>query len=128
MAAKQSTVPKVAHGSTGITILLVLLVTAMKMLLLTNRSMGAGLRLNMGPAWSPTVWYNMSNKEPSQAFRSHAEETLKCVTAERRRKATDEAKEQCRQREYVKTGITEIKIQFSVFVVTTVVQSLPFYY
>ena len=59
--------------------------------------MGAGLRLNMVPAWSPTVWYNMSDKETSQAFLTHAEEALKRVTADRKRKATDEAKEKCRK-------------------------------
>lgn len=100
----------------------------MKMLLPTNRSMGAGLRLNMGPAWSPTVWYNMSDKEPSQAFLAHAEEALKRVTADRKRKATDEAKEKRRKRKYVKTGITEHKIQSSVFLVAIIVQSSPFYY
>jgi len=100
----------------------------MKMLLPTNRSMGAGLRLNMGPAWSPTVWYNMSDKEPSQAFLAHAEEALKRVTVDRKRKATDEAKEKRRKRKYVKTGITEHKIQSSVFLVAIIVQSSPFYY
>ena len=90
--------------------------------------MGAGLRLNMGPAWSPTVWYNMSDKEPSQAFLAHAEEALKRVTADRKRKATDEAKEKRRKRKYVKTGITEHKIQYSVFLVTIITQSSSFYY
>ena len=69
--------------------------------------MGAGLRLNMGPTWSPTVWFSMTDKVPSQAFLTHAEGSLKRVAADRKRKATDEAEEQRRKRKYAKTGITE---------------------
>jgi len=77
--------------------------------------MGAGLRLNMGPAWSPTVWYNMSDKEPSQAFLAHAEEALKRVTADRKRKATDEAKENAGKENMSKQVSQSIKFnpQFS---------------
>ena len=62
-----------------------------------HRCMGAGLQQNFGKEWGPTVLSKMIESSPNQVFLDTAERSAKKVEKDRKRKATDEAKEQRRQ-------------------------------
>ena len=62
-----------------------------------HRCMGAGLQQNMGREWGPTVWSKMTKSSPNPVFVDAAQCCAKKAEKDRKRKATDEAKEQQRQ-------------------------------
>ena len=68
-----------------------------------HRCMGAGLRLNLGPMWGPTIWKSLTGSEPNQPFIKAAEENEKRVLKDRKRKSSDAAKISRRQRKYAKS-------------------------
>ena len=59
-----------------------------------HRCMGAGLQQNMGKEWGPTVWAKMTESSPNPVFIDAAQRSAKRADKDRKRKATDEAKEQ----------------------------------
>ena len=61
-----------------------------------HRCMGAGLQQNTGKEWGPVVWSKMTNSSPNQVFIDTAEHSAKKADSDRKRKATDKAKEQRR--------------------------------
>jgi len=42
-----------------------------------HRSMGAGLRLNLGPMWGPTSWKSLTSSDPNETFIKTAKENEK---------------------------------------------------
>ena len=68
--------------------------------------MGAGLQQNMGKTWGPTAWSKMTNTSPNQVFLDAAESSAKKADNDRKRKATEEAKEQRRKSKYTKVDNT----------------------
>lgn len=64
------------------------------------RCMGAGLQQNMGKEWGPAVWYNMTDSAPNQIFSNAAKHSAKKAENDRKRKATDHAKQRRRQSKY----------------------------
>ena len=71
-----------------------------------HRCMGAGLQQNMGKTWGPTAWSKMTNTSPNQVFLDAAESSAKKADNDRKRKATEEAKEQRRKSKYTKVDNT----------------------
>ena len=59
--------------------------------------MGAGLQQNMGKEWGPRVWSKMTKSSPNPVF-VDAARSAKKAEKDRKRKATDEAKEQQRSK------------------------------
>ena len=70
-----------------------------------NRCMGAGLRQNLGPEWGPEVWTKVTHA-PNKVFTDVTQSTANCVATDRKRKATDTAKEQRRKSKYMKLDDT----------------------
>ena len=60
------------------------------------RCMGAGLQLNMGHTWGPTVWSEMTT-EANPVYSEAMSASMKKADQDRKRKATSEAKESRRQ-------------------------------
>lgn len=67
-----------------------------------HRCMGAGLRQNMGADWGPQVWKSMTTTSPNQIFTDKASSLAKRVEKDRKRKATDPAKETRRRSKYAR--------------------------
>lgn len=70
-----------------------------------HRCMGAGLRLNLGQAWGPQMWTEMT-KSQNQTYQAVSEEIEKKATKDRKRKSTDLAKNSRRQSKYSKVDNT----------------------
>lgn len=68
--------------------------------------MGAGLQQNMGNKWGPEAWSKMTCSSPNQVFIDAVESSAKNVENDRKRKATQEAKEQRRISKYAKIDNT----------------------
>ena len=64
--------------------------------------MGAGLRQNLGRKWGPQTWKQMAGSMPNKVFSDAAERSAKTVSNDRKRKGTNEAKEQRRKSKYTK--------------------------
>lgn len=58
-----------------------------------NRCAGASLRQNLGPAWGPTVWKEITNSEANDTFTKVSNTLEKEATTSRMKKATVEAKQ-----------------------------------
>lgn len=71
-----------------------------------HRCMGAGLRQNLGREWGPQAWKQMTDTSPNKVFTNTAEHSAKRLDKDRKRKATDEAKEQRRKSKYSKIDNT----------------------
>ena len=67
-----------------------------------HRCMGAGLRQNIGANWGPQVWRSMTSTSPNKIFTDAADRSAKRVETDRKRKATDEAKESRRRSKYIR--------------------------
>ena len=67
-----------------------------------HRCYGAGLQQILGKHWAPDTWEKVTNSPPNQVFRDTAESSAKKNNADRKRKATDEAKNSRRQNKYSK--------------------------
>ncbi len=67
-----------------------------------HRCMGAGLRQNLGRKWGPQTWEQMTGSMPNKVFSDAAECSAKTVSNDRKRKGTNEAKEQRRKSKYTK--------------------------
>ncbi len=70
------------------------------------RCMGAGLQQNLGKEWGPVVWSGMTGSPPNQHFTDTAESFAKKADKDRKRKATEKAKEQRRRSKYSRTDDT----------------------
>ena len=70
------------------------------------RCMGAGLQQNLGKEWGPIVWSSMTNSLANQHFIDTARSSAKKADNDRKRKATDKAKQQRRQSKYSRNDDT----------------------
>ena len=68
-----------------------------------HRCMGAGLQQNLGRAWGPHCWEEMTSSQASNVYVRSAESSATKVSCERKRKATDEAKAKRRHSKYSRT-------------------------
>ena len=68
--------------------------------------MGAGLRQNLGKEWGPQAWKQMTSSSPNKVFTDTAERSAKTLSKDRKRKATEEAKERRQKSKYAKTDDT----------------------
>ena len=57
-----------------------------------HRCAGAGLRQNLGPAWGPKVWKDITNTEPNDTFTAVSEILSKEAKDSKEKKATPHAK------------------------------------
>ena len=71
-----------------------------------NRSMGAGLRQNLGADWGPQVWTSMTDYFPNKVFTNVAGHSAERVKKDRERKNTEAAKEKRRRSKYALTDDT----------------------
>ena len=62
-----------------------------------HRSMGAALQQNMGREWGLTVWKQMAEASPNKVFKGTGDCYEKTVVNNRKRMATEKAKESRRQ-------------------------------
>ena len=67
-----------------------------------HRCMGAGLRQNLGLKWGPNLYSCMTDKE-NVVYQTAAEVSEKIATKDRKRKATDLAKDNRRKSKYAKS-------------------------
>ena len=63
--------------------------------------MGAGLRHNMGTEWGPQTWKTITSTSPNKIFSTAADQSAKKVEADRKRKASEKAKESRRRSKYM---------------------------
>lgn len=69
--------------------------------------MGASLQQNMGREWGPTVWKEMTSSTPSNIFIDTAKRSATKANSDKKRKATEEVKQQRRMRKYSRTSETK---------------------
>ena len=67
-----------------------------------HRSMGAGLRHNMGDKWGLQAWKDMTSSSPNKVFSNTAEHSANTINKNRKRKAIPEVKEKRRRSKYAK--------------------------
>ena len=60
---------------------------------------GAGLRLNEGPAWGPTSWEKAVSVPANTVYKSYATTLTRVVEQDRKRKFTQQAKLQCKNKD-----------------------------
>ncbi len=65
-----------------------------------HRCSGAGLRKNLGKRWGPPTWEKMTGSPANQVFVDTVESSAKKVEKDRKRKATDEAKDSRRRSKF----------------------------
>ena len=58
-----------------------------------HRCMGAGLCHNMGTEWGPQTWKTITSTSSNKIFSTTADQSAKKVEADRKRKASEKAKE-----------------------------------
>lgn len=68
------------------------------------RCSGAGLRANEGPEWGPRTWEKITGNAANPVFVAASAAKAKQVEADKKRKATDEAKASRRASKYAKTN------------------------
>ena len=73
-----------------------------------HRSMGAGLRQNFGRVWGPPVWRCTMHSSPNKVYTNAAERSAKALATDRKRKATDKAKQQRRRSKYARKDDTAV--------------------
>ena len=66
-----------------------------------NCCMGAGLQQNLGRAWGPTVWREMTTSTPNRIFVDIANTMHKQAESTRKTNSTDKSKENRRKSKYV---------------------------
>ncbi len=71
-----------------------------------NRSMGAGLRQNLGADWGPQIWKNMTDSSPNKVYTDVAGHLAETVKKDRERKNTEAVKEKRRMNKYTTTDDT----------------------
>ncbi len=64
--------------------------------------MGAGLRQNIGPNWGPQTWKTVTSSSPNKVYSDAASRSSVRVDADRKKKATKEAKEKRRRSKYLR--------------------------
>ncbi len=69
-----------------------------------GRCAGAGLRQVLGPAWGPEAWQDATGCEANAIFKSTSEMKENQVAKDRKRKASEAAKERRRQTKHKKTN------------------------
>ena len=67
-----------------------------------HRSMGAGLRQNLGNEWGPQVWKEVTSSSPNKVYTSVTSHSAKILEKQRKQKATEEAKQKRRQSKYTR--------------------------
>ena len=67
-----------------------------------HRCMGAGLRLNLGPAWGPNTWKATSGSDPNPIFLQTTTKYERQLQKDRKRKSTSQSKEYRRKNKYRK--------------------------
>ena len=67
-----------------------------------SRCYGAGLEKSLGKSWGPQTWERVTDSSANRVFIDSAERTARKLENDRKRKATDEAKESRRQHKYSK--------------------------
>ncbi len=65
--------------------------------------MGAGLRQNLGKAWVPLAWQQMTHYPPNEVFVDSAKHSAKRLCADKKRKATEEVRKKRRMSKYNKS-------------------------
>ena len=73
--------------------------------------MGAGLRQNIGKEWGPRVWKDITNTSPNKIYTSVTSQSAKVLDRQRKRKATDEAKQKRRQNKYMRRDESSAALQ-----------------
>jgi hypothetical protein len=68
-----------------------------------SRCMGAGLQQNLGRAWGPTVWSDMTTSTPNKIFVDVANTMHNEAEQTRKRKSTNRSKENRRKNKYART-------------------------
>ena len=58
-----------------------------------GRCSGAGLRQNLGPQWGAITWEKVTGEETNSIFKKTSLRNAKKVDSDRKRKATDDARE-----------------------------------
>ena len=71
-----------------------------------HRCVGAGLRQNMGRTWGPDVWKKITQKSPNKIYSDTANRYAKNLERDRKRKATNDAKEKRRRSKFMRTDDT----------------------
>ena len=66
------------------------------------RCMGAGLQLNLGHDWGPKAFSDMTETECNPVYKSVASKAAQKAAKDKKRKATDQAKERRRKSKYAK--------------------------
>ena len=64
------------------------------------RCMGAGLQLNLGSAWGPKAFSEMTQSEINPIYQDVANKYAKKIACDKKRKSTEKAKEQRRRSKY----------------------------
>ena len=67
-----------------------------------SRCYGAGLEKNLGKSWGPQTWERVTESSANGVFIDSAENRARKLENDRKRKATDAAKESRRQQTYSK--------------------------
>ncbi len=68
--------------------------------------MGAGLRQNLGPEWGPEIWRRVTQASPNKVLIDVTASTANSLANDKKRKATDPAKEQRRKSKYLRVDDT----------------------
>ncbi len=68
-----------------------------------HRCMGAGLRQNLGKAWGPLAWQQMTHYPPNEVFVDSAKHSAKRLCADKKRKATEKVRKKRRMSKYNKS-------------------------
>lgn len=68
------------------------------------RCMGAGLRMNLGPRWSPEAWEDMTGSSPNHVLKDTTNHAARKYELDRKRKASETAKEKRRRTKYARTN------------------------
>ena len=71
-----------------------------------HRCMAAGLRHNMGTEWGPQTWKTITSTSPNKIFSTAADQSAKKVEADRKRKASEKAKESRQRSKYMQLDDT----------------------
>jgi len=69
--------------------------------------MGAGLRQNLGAEWGPQTWKSMMSASPNKVFATTAHQCDRKVEADRKRKATEQAKHSRRKGKHIRLDDTD---------------------
>lgn len=92
------------------------------------RCLGAGLQQNLGKEWGPTAWTTMTHSPANQVFANTANSSAKKTAKDRKRKATQQAKESRRSAKYSKVdnSLAALKLIIGMMVTLDLTKSMMF--